>query len=84
MDDTALERSMLERAGLPSCPNPLSSKASVEGEEERGEVGEEVVLLVPVFTSGVAPPGVLCVESISVLDFLKRFKREYLDPRRRE
>lgn len=77
---------MLERAGLPSCPNPLSSKASVEGEEERGEVGGEVVLLVPVpmFTSGVAPPGVLCVERISVLDFLKRFKREYLDPRRRE
>jgi hypothetical protein len=77
---------MLERAGLPSCPNPLSSKAIVEGEEERGEVGEEAVLLVSVlmFTSGVAPPGVLCVESISVLDFLKRFKREYLDPRRRE
>jgi hypothetical protein len=77
---------MLERAGLPSCPNPLSSKASVEGEEERGEVGGEVVLLVPVpmFMSGVARPGVLCVESISVLDFLKRFKREYLDPRRRE
>lgn len=77
---------MLEREGLPSCPNPLSSKASVEGEEERGEVGEEVVLLVlvPMFTSGVAPPGVLCVESISVLDFLNRFKREYLDPRRRE
>ena len=77
---------MLERAGLPSCPNPLSSKASVEGEEERGEVGGEVVLLapVPMFMSGVAPPGVLCVESISVLDFLKRFKREYLDPRRRE
>lgn len=72
--------------GLPSCPNPLSSKANVEGEEERGEVGEEAVLLVPVpiFTSGVAPPGVLCVESISVLDFLKRFKREYLEPRRRE
>jgi hypothetical protein len=59
---------MLERAGLPSCPSPLSS-ASVEGEEERGEVGEEAVLLVPVpmFTSGVAPPGALCVESISVL-----------------
>ena len=60
----------------------MGSKANVEGEEERGEVGE---VLVPVlmFTSGVAPPGVLCVESISILDFLKRFKREYLEPRRR-
>jgi hypothetical protein len=58
----------------------------VEGEEERGEVGEDVVLLVPlpILTSGVAPPGVLCAESISVLGFLKRFKREYLEPRRRE
>jgi len=64
----------------------LSSKARVEGEEERGEVGDEVVLLVPVpiLTSGVAPPGVLWAESISVLGFLKRFKREYLEPRRRE
>jgi hypothetical protein len=78
---------MPERVGgLPSCPNPLSSKANVEGEEERGDVGEEVVMLVPVpiFTSGVAPPGVLCVERISVLDFLKRFRREYFEPRRRE
>jgi hypothetical protein len=39
---------------------------------------------VPIFTSGVAPPGVLCVERISVLDFLKRFRREYFEPRRRE
>jgi hypothetical protein len=86
-DDTPLERSTFGRAGeLPSCPDPLSSKASVEGEEERGEVGEEAVLLAPAPTptSGVAPPGVLCVESISVLGFLKRFKREYLEPRRRE
>jgi len=78
---------MLEGAGgLLSCTKLPSSKANVEGEEERGEVGEEAVLLVPgpMITSGVAPPGVLCVESISVLDFLKRFKREYLDPRRRE
>ena len=86
-EDTPFERSIPECAGgLLSCPNPLGSKASVEGEEERGEVGEDVVLLVPVviLMSGVAPPGVLCVESISVLGFLKRFKREYLEPRRRE
>ena len=85
-DDDPFERSMPGRAGgLLSCPNPLSS-ARVEGEEERGEVGKDVVLLVPVaiLTSGVVPPGVLCVESISVLGFLKRFKREYLEPRRRE
>jgi hypothetical protein len=77
---------MLECVGLPSCTNPLRSNASVEGEEEKGEVDEKLVLLVPVrmFTSGVAPPGVLCVKSISVLDFLKTFKREYLGRRRRE
>ena len=86
-NDPPLERRTLGRTGgLPSKPNPLSSKPSGDGEEERGDVGEEAVLLVavPVLLSGVAPPGVLWEESTSVLDFLKMCKSEYLEPRRRE
>jgi hypothetical protein len=86
-DAPPLERRIAERmGGLGSWPDPLSSKASPEGEEESGEV-EEVVLLVPVamVTSGEAlPGGVLYVESNSVLGFRKRCKREYLEPRRRD
>jgi hypothetical protein len=61
-DDAPLERrTPEERGGLGSCPDPLSSKASAEGEEGDGEVGEEVGLLVPatMLTSDMVPPGVL-------------------------